>query len=145
MEWDRTVEAKRRYGVFMRIHYDWRLARVVDSDGEVFDELGWSPKRSVRALADRLSDLQSGRLSPEARALSKRFPDAEADGMAGFPFCLNPHLLPEVDRRIEMGELSLQNLARALGQMVHVSESDWPQLTNINTPKQLAAARARLQ
>ena len=66
----------------MRIHYDWRLARVVDSDGEVFDELGWSPKRSVRALADRLSDLQSGRMSPEARALSKRFPDAETDGMA---------------------------------------------------------------
>ena len=82
MEWDRTVEAKRRYGVLMRIHYDWRLARVVDSDGEVFDELGWSPKRSVRALADRLSDLQSGRMSPEARALSKRFPDAETDGMA---------------------------------------------------------------
>ena len=66
----------------MRIHYDWRLARVVDSDGEVFDELGWSPKRSVRALADRLSDLQSGRMSPEARTLSKRFPDAEANGMA---------------------------------------------------------------
>jgi len=69
----------------------------------------------------------------------------EADGMAGFPFCLNPDLLSEVDRCIEMGELSLQNLARALGQMVHVPESDWPQLTNINTPKQLANARARLQ
>ena len=66
----------------MRIHYDWRLARVGDSDGEVFDEVGWSPKRSVRALADRLSDLQSGWMSPEARALSKRFPDAETDGMA---------------------------------------------------------------
>ncbi len=66
----------------MRIHYDWRLARVIDSDSEVVDELGWSPRRSARALADRLSDLQSGRMSPEARTLSKRFPDAEADAMA---------------------------------------------------------------
>ena len=33
-------------------------------------------------MADRLSDLQSGRLSPEARTLSKRFPDAEVDAMA---------------------------------------------------------------
>ena len=33
-------------------------------------------------MADRLYDLQSGRMSPEARTLNKRFPDAEADGMA---------------------------------------------------------------
>lgn len=66
----------------MRIHYDWRLARVIDSDGQAIDESVWSPKRSARALADRLSDLQSGRMSPEARTLSKRFPDAEVDGMA---------------------------------------------------------------
>ena len=79
LESDRTVEAKRRYGVTVRIHYDWRLARVIDSDGQAIDESVWSPKRSARALADRLSDLQSGRMSPEARALSKRFPDAEVD------------------------------------------------------------------
>ena len=66
----------------MRIHYDWRLARVIDSAGQAIDESVWSPKRSARALADRLSDLQSGRMSPEARTLSKRFPDAEVDGMA---------------------------------------------------------------
>ena len=50
----------------MRIHYDWRLARVIDSDGLVVDEMAWSSKRSARALADRLHDLQSGRMSPEA-------------------------------------------------------------------------------
>jgi hypothetical protein len=66
----------------VRIHYDWRLARVIDSGGEVVDELDWSSRRSARALADRLSDLQSGRMSPEARSLSKRFLDAEADAMA---------------------------------------------------------------
>ena len=95
LESDRTVEAKRRYGVTVRIHYDWRLARVVDSDGQVIDELVWSPKRSARALADRLSDLQSGRMSPEARALNKRFPDAEADGMAAMSDPLWPELEDE--------------------------------------------------
>ena len=66
----------------MRIHFDWRLARVIDSDGNVIDELvGWSGKRSVGALADRLAELQSGRLSPEARVLAERFSEAEADHM----------------------------------------------------------------
>ena len=63
----------------MRIHFDWRLARAIDSDGNVVDELDWSSKRSVGALADRLAELQSGRLSPEARTLAERFADAEAD------------------------------------------------------------------
>ena len=62
----------------MRIHFDWRLARVIDSDGNVIDELvGWSGKRSVGALADRLAELQSGRLSPEARVLAERFSEGE--------------------------------------------------------------------
>ena len=65
----------------MRIHYDWRLARVIDSEAAVVDEIAWSSKRSARALADRLHDLQSGRMSPEARALSERFPEAVADAM----------------------------------------------------------------
>tara|TARA_B100001750_G_scaffold35373_1_gene25146 strand:- start:169 stop:1173 length:1005 start_codon:yes stop_codon:yes gene_type:complete len=63
----------------VRIHFDWRLARVIDSDGNVIDELVWSGKRSVGALADRLAELQSGRLSPEARVLSERFSEAETD------------------------------------------------------------------
>ena len=65
----------------MRIHFDWRLARVIDSDGNVIDELVWSGKRSIGALADRLAELQSGRLSPEARVLAERFSEAEADHM----------------------------------------------------------------
>ena len=63
----------------MRIHFDWRLARVIDSDGNVVDEVVWSGKRSIGALADRLAELQSGRLSPEARVLAERFSEAEAD------------------------------------------------------------------
>jgi molybdopterin-guanine dinucleotide biosynthesis protein A len=69
----------------------------------------------------------------------------EADGRVGFPFCLTTDLLPIVEQRLESGELSLQRFARDYGQMLELPESEWFQLTNINTPEQLAAARARLQ
>jgi len=65
----------------VKLHYDWRLARVVDDDSVVHDEVIWSGKRSAGAVADRLWDLQRGRLSPEARMLAERFPDAQADGL----------------------------------------------------------------
>ena len=55
---------------------------MVDDDGNVVDEIVWTSKRSPGALADRLWDLQSGLLSPEARTLADRFPDAQPDGMA---------------------------------------------------------------
>jgi len=58
------------------------MARVLDDDGNIVDEIVWTSKRSPGALADRLWDLQSGLLSPEARTLSDRFPDAQPDGMA---------------------------------------------------------------
>ena len=43
----------------MRIIYDWKLARVIDDDGEIIDELYWN-RISTKALVNRLSDLQSG-------------------------------------------------------------------------------------
>ena len=55
---------------------------MVDENANIVDELVWSSKRSVGALADRLWELQSGGLSPEARTLADRFPDAQSDGLA---------------------------------------------------------------
>jgi len=63
----------------VEIRYDWRVARVVDKDGIILDQMDWGPTRSPSALSSRLADLQSGRMSPEARALKERFPDAEAN------------------------------------------------------------------
>ncbi len=63
----------------MEIRFDWRLARVVDGEGTVLDEMEWGPTRSPSSLATRLGDLQSGRMSPEARALGGRFPGAEVN------------------------------------------------------------------
>ena len=64
----------------MRIIYDWRLARVVDAEGITLDELVWE-RQSTGALVDRLANLQSGRMSHEARVLANRFEDAEVDSL----------------------------------------------------------------
>ena len=70
---------------------------------------------------------------------------AESEKMAGFPFCLSKGVLPSVEECIEGGELSVQAFASRHGYRVRISRCDWPQLTNINTPAQLAAARAALK
>ena len=62
----------------MRVIYDWRLARVIDADNQIIDELYWN-RISTKNLVNRLSDLQSGRLTPEARTLKERFPESEID------------------------------------------------------------------
>jgi len=67
--------------MYVKLHYDWRLARIIDDDGAILDEVTWSSNRSVSAVADRLFDLQRGRLSPEARTLAERFPEAIRDSM----------------------------------------------------------------
>jgi len=57
------------------------MARVIDDDGVVIDEVIWTSKRSAGIVANRLFDLQRGRLSAEARVLTERFPDAVVDSM----------------------------------------------------------------
>ena len=53
----------------------------------------WSGKRSAGAVADRLWDLQRGRLSPEARHLSDRFPEAVIDALGA----MSDNDWPELD------------------------------------------------
>ena len=49
----------------MEIRFDWKLSRVVDEDGNVLDQLEWTSSHSANSLVERLSDLQSGRLTPK--------------------------------------------------------------------------------
>ena len=56
----------------VRIIYDWRLARVIDDNEVIIDELYWN-RVSTKSLVNRLSDLQSGRMTSEARSLKERF------------------------------------------------------------------------
>ena len=66
----------------MRIHYDWRLARVVDEEGHVLDEIAWDGHRSHSSLADRLQTIKQGRALNEVKDLLERFPDAVSDRVA---------------------------------------------------------------
>jgi nucleolar protein 56 len=68
-------------GATMRIHYDWRLARVVDYEGNIVDELEWDGPITLGGLSKRLMTMQRGRNLPEVSTLSERFPDALIDEM----------------------------------------------------------------
>ena len=52
----------------------------------------------------------------------------------------------KVSAQLDAGERSLQALARRLrARRLRVLKIDWQQLENLNTPADVAAARARLQ
>ena len=74
-----TVEVRPPLREAMRIIYDWRLARVIDEDLNILDEAVWTASRSSSKVANRLGDLQRGRMTQETRVLSERFPDARLD------------------------------------------------------------------
>ena len=63
----------------MRIHYDWRLARVVDDERNIVDELEWDGPITPTTLSKRLKIIQGGRNLPEVSTLSERFPEAIID------------------------------------------------------------------
>jgi nucleolar protein 56 len=65
----------------MRLLWDWRLARVLDSDGTIIDELIWDGTRGPGAASKRLGFVTRGRMTLEARDLHERFPDAAVDGV----------------------------------------------------------------
>ena len=66
-------------GGTMEIHFDWRLSRVVDDQGNIVDEIVWDGPMSPSGVAKRLLKIQQGRKLPEVITLAERFPDAEID------------------------------------------------------------------
>ena len=85
------------------------MARVIDDDGVVIDEVIWTSKRSAGAVADRLFDLQRGRLSPEARVLAERFPEALVDAMGALS---DSNWLPLNDEEVKIFEAAAPILAK---------------------------------
>ena len=61
----------------MHLHWDWRLARVVDAEGIIIDESIWDGVRSSGSVADRIEMVRRNHMTPEARDLSERFPEAQ--------------------------------------------------------------------
>lgn len=101
----------------MRVVYDWRLSRVIDPDLNVIDELLWTSTRSSRAVADRLEGLQRGRMSPEARILTARFPEAIPDSMGHLDDSDWPALTGEEQQLLESAAaiLARRGVADAAG------------------------------
>ena len=59
----------------VRLVWDWRLARIYDSQEQVFDEVVWDGHRTTAAIIVRLHEIQTGRMTAEARILAERFPE----------------------------------------------------------------------
>jgi len=83
------------------------MARVLDDDANIVDEIAWSSKRSVRALTNRLAELQSGALSPEAKTLVDRFPNAQPDSMASISDPEWPELSDDENAMVSEASASL--------------------------------------
>ena len=60
----------------MKLVWDWRLARIYDSEGICIDEIKWSGNQTIDSIATRLSLITKQRMTDEARTLSQRFPEA---------------------------------------------------------------------
>tara|TARA_Y100000817_G_scaffold196323_1_gene153539 strand:+ start:1753 stop:2757 length:1005 start_codon:yes stop_codon:yes gene_type:complete len=91
----------------MEIWYDWRLSRVVDAEGNVLDQVNWTASSSVNALVERLSVLQSGRLSPEARVLANRFPEAVSNPLGAISDESWPELSKEESEMLSEASIAL--------------------------------------
>ncbi len=102
----------------MKIYFDWRIARVVDDDSNIIDEIVWDGKITPSTLAKRLLSIQKGRTSPEVRTLSERFPEAEVDvlGPLSDPLWPNHDDLIEIHHRATV-ELAKMGVAESSGDM----------------------------
>ena len=63
----------------MKIIFDWSLSRVIDDQGNIVDEILWDGPMSPSGVAKRLLKIQQGRILPEVKTLSERFPEAEIE------------------------------------------------------------------
>jgi molybdopterin-guanine dinucleotide biosynthesis protein A len=67
-------------------------------------------------------------------------------GRAGFPFILSREAIEMVDRQIQLGDRSLQGLAKSLRATILTVSRTWSQqLFNVNKPKDWTAVKRRFQ
>ena len=60
----------------MWLWYDWRAAAIADDEGTILDDEQWDGFLDQRSVVARLECIAAGGLTPEARTLLERFPDA---------------------------------------------------------------------
>ena len=76
MRWGRDEDAKALRST-MWLWYDWRAAAVADDTGAILDVEQWDGFYDQKNLVARLECIAAQGLTPEARTLSERFPDAK--------------------------------------------------------------------
>ena len=92
----------------MKIHFDWILARFIDDNCEIVDEIEWDGRITPSTIARRLGKIQSGRLLPEVSTLVERFPDAEIDKMRA----INDPDWPQHDDEKDVFQMATVELAK---------------------------------
>ena len=60
----------------MWLWYGWRAAAVADDTGLIHDSESWDGWNSISAVVSRLEIIANSALTPEAKALAERFPEA---------------------------------------------------------------------
>ena len=71
---------------------------MIDEDLNILDETSWTASRTPSKVANRLSDLQRGRMTQETRVLSERFPDAQLDPFGHLDISDWPETTPEEEQ-----------------------------------------------
>ncbi|MCH1591384.1 MAG: hypothetical protein L7R66_00145 [Candidatus Thalassarchaeaceae archaeon] len=92
----------------MKIHFDWRLSRVIDGDGHIVDEIEWDGPMSPTGIAKRLMKIQQGRNLPEVTVLAERFPNAEITPLGA----LSDPDWPEIKDSIDLFQRATLTLAK---------------------------------
>jgi len=103
----------------MWLWYDWQAAAVADDEGIIHDEAVWDGFFDQRALIERLECIANNGLTPEARALQERFPEAKPliHGDAKLPDADWPLPSDEALQFVDKAaaEMARQGVARAAG------------------------------
>jgi nucleolar protein 56 len=99
----------------MWLWYDWQAAAVVNSDGSILDQDNWDGFYDQRLVVERLECIAQGGLTPEARLLWERFPEAKAlvHGEPELPDAEYPLPSKEAQQAADKAALALANLGVA--------------------------------
>jgi nucleolar protein 56 len=99
----------------MWLWYDWQAAAVVNSDGSILDQDNWDGFYDHRLVVERLECIAQGGLTPEARLLLERFPEAKPliHGDSDLPEAEYPLPSDEALQAADKAAIALANLGVA--------------------------------
>ena len=101
------------------VWFDWRAAAVVDEQGQILDLEIWQGRMSIEEAMSRLELLAASALTPEARRLAERFPEARVHPAGALELPEASYPLPSVEEQEIADEAALKlaeiGVARSAG------------------------------